>query len=173
MTDELSLDFITGALKIQLPPIIVARTGWKFDIAALVEAHNLLGLEKEVRFRFSSGSKKAMEGTNRSSFATYASHRIKVDMETMQYYHAITISQELPIEKANECIWHELRHGWQAEAFARQTGKAVNSFYAEAYKKAPGEHGATYIDNRWEIDARNYAANRCNENKWLITTKQQ
>lgn len=163
--EGLSLDFITGALKVQLPPVIVAKAGWKFDIEALVGACGLLGLEKEVRFRFTSGGKKSG-----LTSGTFAAHRIKIDYETMQFYHGITISQELPIDEANDALWHELRHAWQAEAYAKQSGHAVSSFN-EVYKQMAGEHGATYENNRFEIDACNYAANRVSEGKWLISQK--
>lgn len=166
MSEELSLDFITGVLKIQLPPVIVARAGWRFDISALVQAHSLLKLEKEVRFRFTAAGSKP----TKSGDITVATHGVKIDTDKMQYYHSITISQELKVEVANKGLWHELRHAWQAEAYARQTGKTVATFY-EAYRKLAGEHGSSYEDNRWEIDARNFAENRHNEGLWLVVAK--
>lgn len=161
----LTLDFLNRAMKVQLPPNIVAEAGWKFDINALSTACGDLDLQKEVRLRFTSGGNKTGAGT-------LGGHRIKIDMEATPicFYHGITISQILTIDQGNLVLWHEMRHCWQAESYAARSGKAIDSFNA-FYKANDGRHGAGYEQNVFEKDANAFAARMLAEGKMLLVPR--
>lgn len=160
---ELSLDFITGLTKIELPPIIVARAGWKLDVNALIAACGVLDLQRPVKVRFTSGGSK-------NGFGTLGAYRVKIDLEKMEYYHGITISQDLSYDDGNEYLWHEFRHAWQAEAYAKVSKKSIDGFHVAA-KSADGPHGASYHLNKFEIDARAFAKRMVAEGHMLLIPK--
>lgn len=160
----LTADFLNRALKVQLPPNIVAEAGWKFDINALTDACGALDLRKEVRLRFTSGGKLG--------HGTLGVHRIKIDMEVdpIVFYHGITISQILTIDQGNLVLWHEMRHAWQAEVYAARSGKAIDGFN-KFYKENDGPHGQSYQSNAFEKDANAFAARMLAEGKMLLVPR--
>lgn len=134
----LSLDQLQRLMKITLPPTNLARGGWEFDPDAIGHACELLQIEYPVSFRFTNGQRRI--GT----------HHSRGDSEP---YHSITISQDLPIEKANKVVWHELAHASQSEAWVRATGRPHNRFFREFYMKLMGPHGQSYEGNKMEKHA--------------------
>lgn len=173
--DVLDLDFINSMLSLSLPPVTTAKAGWRLDYKSIISAVELLGLKRAVKVRFSSGGLKHAKATTTEKEhidATFGTHRIKIDFDKdpPTFYHGLTISQILKFEYANEYLWHELRHCWQAEQVADKVGKALTIFH-KVYKAADGEHGASYKDNRFEKDANAFAKKMVSEGKMLLIPK--
>lgn len=172
MTDDvLDLDFIEKMLSLTLPPNTVAKAGWRLDHKAIVAAVEVLKLSRAVKIRFTSGGEKRESNGGRSS-ATYGCHQIKLDRDKnpMEFYHGITLSQIRTFEDANMTLWHEFRHAWQAESFARVSGKSIEGFY-RIYKNASGPHGESYKQNKFELDARAFAKMQVDAGKYLLIPK--
>lgn len=131
-------------LRLQLPPTD-ARAGWQFDEVAFLKAIDLLGIKLPVRVRFMTGRYRL--GT----------HYARVD------HHRITIHQAGSVTVSNNTIWHELAHAMQSERWAEKAGQANPSgFYRRKtgpYVRAAGRYGASYKENRYEIEARQIADN--------------
>lgn len=116
-----------------------ARAGWYLDQDAILAAMDRLDIKKLVKIRFTAARQRV--GT----------HYAWID------HHRIMISQDDSVNEASNTLWHELTHAMQAEAFTTITGRPMNKFYREAYQLAKGSWGASYKDNKFEIQAREIA----------------
>lgn len=132
----------TGSLHAVLPDH-PSKQGWRVNESALEKFLEELGLEKLVVIRYSGG---------RYTLGAHRTARIR-----NLYYHRISISQRYTSNEANVTLLHEIAHAFQAEEFARSTGKRMTLFYREEYKPAKGEWGKSYQDNFYEIKARQFA----------------
>jgi hypothetical protein len=154
--EPLSDDELQDHLRLSLPPTN-ARAGWYIDDAAVLYAIDYLGIKLPVRIRFMTTKLGATLGT----------HYSRTD------WHRITIAQNIvKAGKASEVLWHELVHCMQAEKFAQETGHSINEFHELEYKKLDGPWGATYRQNRLEIQANKIAAEKNINHQLCITTRE-
>lgn len=112
-----------------LPTKDRAMAGWRFDITALLEALDILEIEREVEVKFTAGIHRR------------GAHRDRAGR------HVVTISTYLPQEQASETLWHELVHCSQSER--------TDNFTA-AYRLQSSRVG--YHRNAFEVEAREVAA---------------
>lgn len=120
-------------------PGTVARAGWEIDIKALADARREHGIVLPILVRYTDGR------------YTYGCHRANAKG------HRISLSQDKPADSANETLWHELCHAIQSEAWARESELPIGRFYREGYKPMRGPHGASYMENMYEVEARMFA----------------
>jgi hypothetical protein len=116
-----------------------ARAGWSINAMELAKAREFLELTGNIKIRFTSGR------------ATTGTHRVVAETDG-SWFHVITLSQLWPKEQANEDLWHELAHAWQAEKWAIVKERHPKEYYRLAYKK-----GGPYETNRWEVHANEVA----------------
>lgn len=139
----------TGSLQ-SLIPETVAKAGWRINQPVLNSLLDQLNIKRLVVIRYSSG------------FYTHGMHREV--RNNGNPFHRITLSQLNDDIFSNETLLHEVRHAYQSERWAEETGRPIWRFYREAYKQAKGGWGKAYQDNRYEIDCREFA----HENLWKI-----
>jgi hypothetical protein len=97
---------------------------WKFDLDAVREAADVLGVTWDIGLGLTEGR------------YTIGCARVKCGV------HSITISRLRGAEQASQTLWHELTHAAQAE---RYTGQNFMSIYRGA---------GPYAANRFEVEAR-------------------
>jgi hypothetical protein len=131
-----------------------ARAGWVVNHAELIKVVKEFGLEHPVKIRFMKGIYRNGTHYNRKTYDG-------------NYWHRICINQDLPANEANSTLWHELAHAIQSERWAKSNGKSTTEFYRHAYTKAKGRHGASYAENKYEVDARIFAEKR-KERKLIV-----
>lgn len=129
----------TGSLY-SIVPEIPSRYGWRINVAELDAFVKRSGIKRLVVIRYSSGR------------YTWGSHRA-----IRKGYHRITLTQISSSYEANKTLLHELAHAVQSERWAEESGRPFWRFYKESYKWARGRHGASYIENEYEIEAREFA----------------
>lgn len=147
------MNLLTSPILCEVPSS-PARGGWSVDPFRLEEAITELQLRFLVRIRYTDG------------FYKLGGHTMKRKRHSDHLWHRIVLSQDRSKEQANEILWHELRHAYQQVRYAEDLARQIDgndltslfvSFYREEYKKARGRHGASYRENRYEIDARRFA----------------
>jgi hypothetical protein len=118
-----------------------SKMGWRFNIPLIERAlvTTDINIQCFVSIRFTGGVYR--KGTHRAS---------------ARGYHRIAISGIYEMEEANVTLWHELRHAMQAERFSKGSGLPLNYFYQQ-YKMNKGGWGASYQENKYEIDAREWS----------------
>lgn len=126
-------------------PEPTARAGWEFDPEACLDAKIKLGIQFRIKFKFMTGKRR--RGT----------HYVRHNDITNETYHQIMIDQNREAEAASETLWHEMAHAMQAEMWSKATGNDPWKFYRLGYKKADGEWGHSYYQNKYEIHARKVA----------------
>lgn len=149
------MQLLTGSLSLEILPKSPARGGWEILPSKVEAAIEEMGIRYHVRIRYSDGYYKVGgHGIRKNIIRGYG----------LRVWHRIVLSQDRGIEEANETLWHELRHAQQTEEWARSSGvdsippQMMMLFYRQAYKQAKGPHGASYRENRYEVDCREFAA---------------
>jgi hypothetical protein len=143
-------ELVRNLMRVELPPT-PARAGWRISHDELCKAMDCMNIQFPVKIRFMSG---------RYRFGTHYA---------WEGYHRITLNQNLSALEANESLWHELAHASQSEDWARRSGTSISQFYSKEYAHifSKGEWGATYENNKYEIDARKIASTNFN---WKLVT---
>jgi hypothetical protein len=128
-----------------------ARAGWRLNREKILELMDHLGIEHPVSFRL-------MKGKYR-----YGTHYARTNA------HRITLNQDRNAKDTNHTLLHELAHVWQAEDWARKTGKSQTDFYRHEYM-AYGGHGELYKTNPYEVLANDFA-DRMEAEGWVLITE--
>jgi hypothetical protein len=167
----LSKDFIDNLYRLQLPPMNVSRAGWKFDQPAILAAINEMGITLPVILKFRQYKTRVTTG-----WRTYAMHGVRyIDPQrpSAGLCHLIKVNDtlkwelkkcgtDITIDKVSEHLWHELRHAQQSEEWGKYFGESPILFSLKAYRHpdAQGKWGATYRENIYEVDAREFAESK-------------
>lgn len=131
-----------------LPSDLLPRN---IDPEKFAYAKSRLGIQFPVEVRYH-GKGYRTQGTHRTRYC-YAPSILGEKIGYEGNYHLIILSRNQSPQSQNVTLWHELAHAMQAERFHR-AGGLFTSFYRLYYKPSDGERGASYRENKCEIQAR-------------------
>jgi hypothetical protein len=167
----LDKEFITNLYRLQLPPVNSGRAGWMFDQPAILAALDELEIKLPVVLKF-----RAYKTHRYTGWRTYANHGMRylnLDNPDAGCCHLIKLNDvvkwelkkcgtDITIEKVSMNLWHELRHAHQAEEWARYFKENPMLWHMKGYAhpSARGSWGATYKENIYEVDAREFAESK-------------
>jgi len=154
----LSPELIRSLSRLSLPNPPQAAAGWVLDRKTIDNALDYLAIKLPVVIAF-----KPYKRHKHSGFTTWGRHYAEPD------HHKIHLNTGINDDsKMNVVLLHELVHAIQAEEFAARTGEPQNRFYRLAYMKMRGPHGASYEENYYEIQARDWSVRIAEEISPLI-----